>query len=118
MSSHRVLVVEDEALVSMILEEMLADLGHTVVATAATFESGVHLASQEDFDVAILDLNIAGKESYEIADILIRRELPFVFATGYGLSSLREAYRKWPTLEKPFRAEQLHDVLTRLFASA
>src|SRR5262252_9494244 len=100
----RVLVVEDEYLIRMLLEDMLDELGYGVAAAVG------------EFSAAILDVNLDGQEIYPVADILAQRGLPFVFVTGYGERSLPEAYRGRPALQKPFQAEQLKSTLAGLFA--
>jgi len=114
----RVLVVEDEYLIRMLLEDMLADLGFAVGAAAGTIAEASGFAAKGDFQVAILDVNLDGEEVFPVADILIKRGLPFVFVTGYGENSLPAPYRGRPTLQKPFHAEQLKSTLTGLLATA
>lgn len=115
--SLRVLVVEDEMIVTMLLEDLLAELGHTVTATAAHLDDSVRLAEAGGFDLAMLDLNINGQQSFPVAQALRARGVPFVFATGYGEAGLPEAWRGTPTLQKPFMAEDLEAVLARMAAS-
>jgi len=116
--SPRLLVVEDEYLIRMLLEDMLADLGYEVAATVGTFDEAKNLATANDFDAAILDVNLDGEEIYPVADILAARGLPFVFVTGYGEGSLPQAYRGRPALQKPFQAERLKATLAGLLADA
>jgi CheY-like chemotaxis protein len=114
----RVLVVEDEYLIRMLLEDMLSELGYELAAAVDGIAEASELAANGDFDVAILDVNLNGVEIYPVADILARRGLPFVFVTGYGEASLTENYRSRPALQKPFQAEQLKAVLAGLLAPA
>jgi CheY-like chemotaxis protein len=114
----RVLVVEDEYLIRMLLEDMLADLGYGVAAAVGSIAEASKLAATGDFSVAILDVNLDGQEIYPIADILSDRKLPFIFVTGYGERTLPERYRDRPALQKPFQAEQLESALGELLASA
>ncbi len=114
----RVLVVEDEYLIRMLVEDMLADLGYAVAAAVGSLAEASEFATTGDFSAAILDVNLDGKEIFPVADILERRGLPFVFVTGYGERSLPERYRNRPTLQKPFQAEQLSAALDGLLASA
>jgi CheY-like chemotaxis protein len=111
-SGLRVLVVEDENLVALLLEDMLAELGHMVVGPVARLDKALETAQREAFDVAILDVNINGEESYPIADALAARGIPFVFSTGYDKKSVPAPYSDRPALQKPF---QRHD-LEKLFA--
>ena len=113
----RVLLVEDETLVAMLLEDMLGDLGCEVVATASRVPQAVQIARDpgQAFDVAILDVNVAGETITPVAQALSERPTPFVFATGYGESGVPEAFRGRPVLQKPF---SLADVQVRLREAA
>jgi CheY-like chemotaxis protein len=113
----RIFVVEDEYLIRMLLEDMLADLGYEVAAAAGSLAEAGDLAKQTEFDLAILDVNIDGEEVFPIADILIGRGKPFVFVTGYGGSGLPDHYRGRPTLQKPFQIEDLKSTLATLVAA-
>jgi CheY-like chemotaxis protein len=86
---------------------MLEELGHELVTVASRLEEAVAAARNEDFDLAILDLNLGGVLTYPAADVLAERGVPFIFATGYGSGGLKEAYSVWPTLQKPFNTEVL-----------
>jgi CheY-like chemotaxis protein len=115
-SRARVLVVEDEYLIRILVEDMLADLGYDVAAAVGTFAEASAQAAKGEFDAAILDVNLDGRDIYPIADILAKRGLPFVFVTGYGERSLAAPYRDHLVLPKPFQAGQLKDVLSTLLA--
>ncbi len=110
----RLLVVEDEYLIRMLLEDMLAELGYEVAAAVGTMAEASEFAAQGDIDAAILDVNLDGQEIYPVAEILAKRGLPFVFVTGYGERSLSELYRDRPALQKPFQAEQLKAALDQM----
>jgi len=114
----RVLVVEDEYLIRMLLEDMLGDLGYSVAAAVGSIAEAREFASTGEFNAAILDVNLDGQEIFPVADILAERSLPFVFVTGYGERSLPERYRDRPALQKPFQAEQLDSALAGLLATA
>jgi CheY-like chemotaxis protein len=103
--SPRVLIVEDETLVSMLIEDMVSDCGGHVVGPAATFEQAIAFALEEDLDLAILDVNMAGLAIYPVADILRRRGIPFIFVTGYDPSIVPALYQHEPVLLKPFSYE-------------
>src|SRR5271169_5239006 len=82
--SKRVLVVEDELMIRMLLQDMLTDLGHAIAAETGRIEEALALAKQAEFDVAILDVNLNGQPVTPVVEVLLERGLPFVFATGYG----------------------------------
>ena len=105
-----ILIVEDEMLVAMMLEDMLADLGLRSMKAARIGKAAL-LASEAALAGAILDVNVAGETVYPVARELRRRRIPFVFATGYGVSGLRADYRDWPTLSKPFHFDALQRVV-------
>jgi len=113
----RLLVVEDEYLIRMLLEDMLADLGYDVAAAVGTIAQASELAASGDFNAAILDVNLDGQEIYPVAEILAKRGLPFVFVTGYGERSLTEPYHDRPALQKPFQIDQLKAALDELLAA-
>ncbi len=113
----RVLVVEDESLVAMHVEDMLVDLGCEVLL-AMRLEDGLRLAAEADLYVAVLDVNLSEGRSYPIADVLRDRRIPFLFATGYGLKGVEPAYQGTPTLQKPYRNEDLVCLITGLLAGA
>jgi CheY-like chemotaxis protein len=110
-AGKRILVVEDELMIRMLLQDMLEDLGCTVAGEAARIDEAEELARQADFDVAILDVNLNGQPISPVVEILIDRGLPFIFATGYGQRGVPEPYRMIPTLQKPFQAEALAHAL-------
>lgn len=80
----RILVVEDEMTIALMIEDMLTDLGHDVVELAMRLPRALAAARNETFDFAILDVNLDGHRSSPVAEVLIERGIPFVFATGYG----------------------------------
>jgi CheY-like chemotaxis protein len=82
--AKRILVVEDELMIRMLLEDMLGELGYTVTAEAGRLEEALQAAKTADFDIAILDVNLDGEPVSPVADALVARGTPFVFATGYG----------------------------------
>jgi len=119
-TSHmpRILVVEDEYLIRMLLEDMLADLGYEIAGAVGSIAEAKKHAAETAFDIAILDVNLDGEEVFPVADLLAKRGLPFVFVTGYGEGSLPDAYRGRPALQKPFQSEQLKNTLAGLLAAA
>lgn len=109
----RVLLVEDETLVAMLLEDMIADLGGTVVASASRVARALDFVQDAavQIDLAVLDVNLAGEESFPIASALAERGVPLAFSTGYGNAGLPERWRGRPTLQKPFTQDQVTSVL-------
>ncbi|MDP4023209.1 response regulator [Methylobacterium sp. NEAU 140] len=107
----RVLVVEDEAAISMLLEDMLLDFGCTVVGPAARLSNALEMAASETFEVAILDVNVAGEPIYPVAEAIAGRNLPLVFSTGYGGAGIREPFRDRPVVQKPFSQADLKRTL-------
>lgn len=101
------LIVEDEALVAMLIEDVLNDLGHEVVAVGGRVEQALKLAQDAAIDFAILDLNLNGERTYPIAEALHARGVPFIFATGYGSGGVDEAWKSVRVLPKPFEPHQL-----------
>jgi CheY-like chemotaxis protein len=113
----RVLVVEDELMIRMLLEDMLGELGYTVAAQAARVEEALDAAKNAAFDVAILDVNLNGQTVVPVAEALDARGMPFVFATGYGDVGLPEAFRNRPMLKKPFQMDGLGRTLELALSS-
>ena len=107
----RVLIVEDEALVAMLLEDMLEDMGCKLVGSASTVAQALETARAAEIDVAILDMNLGGKPVLPVAEVLASRGKPFIFATGYGESGVPEAWRDRPTLQKPFSMNDVEAAL-------
>src|SRR5262245_2929232 len=103
LAGRRILVVEDEMVVAMMLEDMLADLGCEVVGVANRVAKA--LAMIEDgmvFDAAVLDINLHGEKSFPLAAALAARGRPFVFSTGYGQRGVPDEFRRVPLVEKPY----------------
>ncbi len=107
----RILVVEDDLMISMLVEDMLAELGHQVAGVATSVEDASRLANQGDFDGALLDVNLNGKKVDAVAEALAGRKIPFVFTTGYSQQGVPDEYRDRPTLQKPYQTEQLGEAL-------
>jgi CheY-like chemotaxis protein len=106
-SGIRVFLVEDEALVAMMLEDMLLDLGCEIAATASSVTEAVSSAAEVQVDLAILDLNLNGRSSLPAADILDRRNIPVIFSSGYTLTGTRQMPASSATLVKPFEQAEL-----------
>lgn len=109
----RLLLVEDEALIALMLENMVEGMGCAVTGLAPRVALGVSMAEAGDFDVAILDVNVAGENVEPVAERLAARGVPFVFATGYGEAGVPLRFRDRPVVAKPFRSEQLEAALQK-----
>lgn len=116
LSGLRLFVVEDEALVAMLLEQMLEDLGCEVVSLAGTVDQALGQVDQvaPRVDAAILDVNLGGERVYPVADALAERQVPFLFATGYGPSGLEDRYPDRTVLSKPYVEATLVKALLRM----
>jgi PAS domain S-box-containing protein len=110
----RVLVVEDEALVGIMIQECMTELGFQVVGPVCTASDALAAAKAGDFDAAILDINLGDGMVYQVAEILARRHVPFAFVTGYDADSIDSRFREIPVLQKPVEREMLQ----KLFAQA
>jgi CheY-like chemotaxis protein len=115
--SSRVLLVEDEALVALMIEEMLVELGFNVVASAGQLKRACELATNAVFDLALLDVNLGGEMVFPVARILRIRSIPFLFSTGYGVPSLADEFSEVPAIGKPFSLDQLSQKLQVLLQS-
>lgn len=110
----RVLVVEDESLVAMLLETILEDLGCIPVGPVSTVDEGVEKARSEgSLDLALLDVNVAGREVFPVADALAERGVPVVFSTGYGEAGLPDRWRGVQALQKPFSEGAVREALLK-----
>lgn len=111
---RRILVVEDESMIWMLIEDGLSEEGCQVVGPVSQLEDALRAAETEAVDAALLDVNLAGRPVYPVADKLAGRGIPFAFLTGYGEGGIQEAYRNRPVLKKPFTLSALADLAVRL----
>lgn len=119
LQGRRILVVEDEMMIAMLVEDMLDELGCTVVGPAHALPAALDLASgPTEIDAALLDINLGGQPVFAIADALRARGVPMIFSTGYGEAGLRDVDRGSPVLQKPFRANDLADALNAALGTA
>ena len=109
----RVLLVEDEALVAMMIQETLAEFGFDVLGPVATVSEALAAAREPGIDAAVLDINLGDDLVYTVAEILARRGVPFVFVTGYDSDSVDARFSGIPVLQKPIERESLQ----RIFAN-
>lgn len=116
-NGRKILIVEDETMIAIMLEDMLDELGYGVAGIAAKTPQALELIDRVPIDAAILDLNLAGQDSYDIAAALEERGVPFLFSTGYAALAVEERYRERPFLQKPFRQEELQRALSGMLKS-
>ncbi|HVV27635.1 MAG TPA: response regulator [Rhizomicrobium sp.] len=108
----RILVLEDEIIVALFLEDILAEFGYQVAGVLTHVEQA--LALEADYDLAILDVHLNGRDVFDFADRLAQRGTPFIFATGYGERGIPDRFRGCSVLQKPFVPEDLKRVLNRI----
>ncbi len=113
-AARRVLVVEDELLLGILLEGMLTELGHEVVTIAPRLSAALAAVENETFDLAVLDVRLYGESVVPVAEALVVKSIPFVFATGYGRDGVPEPYRNRPVLQKPFSKADLQRAIESL----
>lgn len=106
----KVLLVEDEALIAMMAQDMIEGLGHEIVHTAASLKDALD-ACDRDFDCALLDVNLNGDSSMPVATELKERGRPFAFTTGYGAGGVSDEHRDAPVLGKPYALTELETML-------
>jgi CheY-like chemotaxis protein len=112
LKGRRILVVEDEMMIAMLVGDMLEDLGCLVVGPAHALDAALALARTESaLDAALLDVNLAGQPVFEVADALRAIGVPAIFSTGYGEAGLRDIDHGAPVLQKPFLAGDLKRAL-------
>jgi DNA-binding response OmpR family regulator len=110
------LLVEDEALIAMLVEDMVEELGGRVMHTATSLAQALAAVDMR-YDLAILDVNLQGELSFPVAEIIERRGTPFLFTTGYGVSGLAGTDFRVPVLQKPFMAHELRSAVAALLGA-
>jgi DNA-binding NtrC family response regulator len=110
-----VFLVEDETLIRMMIAGMAEELGHTVVAEAGNINDALTLARTANFEIAVLDINVAGERIEPVAEIVAGRDLPFIFASGYGTAGAPQKFRDRPILQKPFSIERFGKAIEEVF---
>lgn len=113
----RVLIVEDEMLVAILIEDFLADLGCTTVGPCGSVAIALDAARTEVFDLAVLDVNLGGEMVYPVAELLAERHIPFLFLSGYGDDAIPADHRDWRVCAKPFRGDDLACMLSAALGS-
>lgn len=117
LTGTRVLVVEDEPLISMFIEDALADLGCETVAIVSNLTEAMTKAAELQYDIVMLDVNLGGKQTFKLAEFLCERHLPFIFSTGYGSIGIPSHLQHVPVLQKPFQESELREKLQTALAA-
>lgn len=113
LQGKRILLVEDEVVIAMMLEDMITSIGGVAVGPANTLQEGMEIARFENIDAAVLDINLGDATSDAIAEILVSRRIPFILATGYSTEA-SNVFRV-PVLQKPYMLRDLQRALSLLF---
>ena len=110
----RVLVVEDEMTVAMLIEDMVGELAYEIAGVVPRLEDAMRLVDSDSFDLAVLDVHLNGETVFPFAAALEERDIPFLFATAYGPRGIPEEFRDRPVLQKPFGPVELRRALMEL----
>lgn len=108
----RILIVEDEIIVALFMEDILTEFGYAVAGVVSHLEEAMN--RERDYDIAVLDVHLNGRNVFDFADKLTAEMVPFIFATGYGERGIPERHRGCPVLQKPFQPNDLKRALDRL----
>lgn len=112
-----VLIVEDEAIISFLLEDMLGELGATDIRHAANVGGALDILKVHTPHLAVLDVNLGGERAYPVADALEQRGVVFLFTTGYGRGGIDPRWSAKTVVQKPFNTESMAAALKALLAS-
>ena len=115
-AARRILIIEDETMIAMMVEDFLTDLGWDVIGFAGSLDRALAMAREADIDAAVLDVNLNGQLSFAAADILNQRHIPFIFASGYGSDGMARRFGNVPIVTKPFHREDLDHALRQAMA--
>lgn len=118
LTGKRILIVEDEAIIAAFVEDMLEELGATVVGPAFSVAQALKLAESATLDAALLDVNVRGESIVPVRDILRGRRVPLVFATGYGAERSREVTEGAAVVDKPYSKDRIAKALAESLESA
>lgn len=118
LAGRKIFIVEDESLIAMLIEDQLDELGCVAVGHVTCVEDAMASLDRTELDAAVLDVNLAGQTSYPVATALARRNVPYLFITGYGRAGLEPEFQDQPVLQKPFTTDALARALSDLLPSA
>lgn len=111
LAGKRVLIVEDEMLVALLIEDFMAELGCSTVGPCGSVAMALDAIQTETFDLAVLDVNLAGEMVYPVAEILAEKRIPFLFLSGYGDEAVPAGHSDWRVCAKPFRGDELASMM-------
>lgn len=111
-TGNRIFLVEDEILVAMMMRDILADLGFTVVGPYSRLSEAMVAAVRDEIDAAVVDVNLGGQMVYPLAEVLVARQIPFVFVTGYGIESIDQRFGYVPVVKKPIQRKVLEGLFS------
>ncbi len=114
LDGHRILVVEDEELIGLMLVDVLEEMGAVTLGPAGTVAEALRLVEEGGMTAALLDLSLRGETVYPVADQLVAVGVPYVFITGYGQGHLTPRHAHAPILSKPFGPAQLSELFERI----
>jgi DNA-binding response OmpR family regulator len=118
LNGRRILVVEDDYLVASLIQDVLEAAGCVVSGPIPRLPQAVGVAEADTCDAAVLDVNLGGNQVFPVAEVLSRRQIPFVFVTGYGPATLPDEHHDRPMIRKPFRIDELLSVVADLVKPA
>ena len=116
LAGRRVLIVEDEAMISALIEMILGEAGCSIVGPVATVKRALEIVERETFDAALLDVHVNGHEVYVVADVLLSRGIPIVLISGFARKQLPPRYRHCPYIAKPFTPDTVLTLLDEAIA--
>lgn len=111
LTGTKVLIVEDESLIAMFIEDTLSDIGCEAVSIASSLDDAMTKVTEVECDIVMLDVNLAGKDTFALAETLSKKNRPFIFSTGYGNAAIPAHLKHIPVLQKPFREGELEEKL-------
>jgi CheY-like chemotaxis protein len=112
LTGKRVLIVEDELLVALLIEDLLIELGCQTLGPCGSVALALDAARSERFDLAVLDVNLAGEMVYPVAEVLAQRQIPFLFLSGYGDGAIPADRTEWRVCAKPFKSAELANMMS------
>jgi len=115
LKDRRVLVVEDEVIISFLIQDLLEELGCAAVWQASNVQGALDILKDRVPDLAVLDVNVNGELVYPVAEQLDKVRVPYIFTTGYGRAGLPEKWMNKPVLQKPYNVDVLYAALNEIF---